>query len=150
MERAPWQITRVSKAGLAFIKENEGFRLTVYADVGTNGTVGWGHRTILKVGTLISTAQAESFFERDIKTVEMCINHSVSVDLTQDQYDAIADFVFNVGCSAFRNSRLLHYLNSGDLKAIPQQLMLWVNAAGHRVKGLEERRKREVELFNGH
>lgn len=46
------------------------------------------------------------FLLTDLAKVECCIN-DVRVPLTQNQYDALVSFTFNVGCNAFLNSTLL-------------------------------------------
>jgi lysozyme len=51
------------------------------------------------------------------------------VPLKQGQYDALADWVFNLGAGRLQMSRLLKVLNAGSYGSVPAQLMEWVYAA---------------------
>ena len=46
------------------------------------------------------------FLLNDLAKVERCVNDA-RVPLSQNQYDALVSFTFNVGCDAFLNSTLL-------------------------------------------
>ena len=77
------------------------------------------------------------------------INHNVKVPLSQNQFDALVSFVFNIGQSAFIESTLLRVLNEGDYKAVPQQLRRWIYDNGSVVQGLINRRQKEIDFWNG-
>ena len=84
------------------------------------------------------------FLLNDIAKVERCIN-DVRVPLTQNQYDALVSFTFNVGCNAFLNSTLLKKMRNNDYDA--NEILRWNKCKGKVSKGLTERRKREMRLF---
>src|SRR4029077_6585034 len=106
---------KISDAGLGLIKESEALRLDSYQDVVGIWTIGYGHTGPEVVeGLHITEDAANALLLSDLETAEKCIDNSVSVQLTQGQYDALCSFVFNLGCMALRNSSLLRKLNAGD------------------------------------
>ena len=84
------------------------------------------------------------FLLNDLAKVERCINDA-RVPLTQNQYDALVSFTFNVGCNAFLNSTLLKKIRNNDYDA--NEILRWNKSNGKVIKGLTERRKREMRLF---
>ena len=74
---------------------------------------------------------------------------NVFVPLTQNQFDALCSFIYNVGCKAFCGSTLLRLLNEEHYDAAMQQFKRWDKAAGKVMAGLANRRKHEAELFKG-
>ena len=140
----------VSEAGLALIREFEGCRLTAYPDPGTGGepwTIGFGHTAGVKMGDTCTQDQADAWLRTDVQGAVRCVVNSVTVPLSQGQIDALTSFVFNLGCSAFRNSSLLRMLNAGHDDAAAQQFERWNRAGGHVLAGLTARREAERELF---
>jgi len=77
---------------------------------------------------------------------------NVKVPLTQEQFDALVSFAFNVGEGNFESSTLLEKLNAGHPEQVPAQLKRWnkVTINGQKVasKGLTRRRGREAKLFS--
>lgn len=96
---------------------------------------------------VITGAEAEERLKADLVPVELCIENSVSVPLTQGQYDALCSFVFNLGCVALRNSSLLRKLNSGDDAGASEEFLRWNHAGGRVLAGLTKRRMAEAEMF---
>ena len=76
------------------------------------------------------------------------VDDLVDVELTQQQYDALCSFIYNVGREAFRNSTLLKMLNQGKaIKDIAPQFDRWIRAGGNVLPGLVKRRAAEREMF---
>jgi GH24 family phage-related lysozyme (muramidase) len=69
------------------------------------------------------------------------------VELTDGQFAALCDFVYNVGASNLRNSTLLQVINQGDFDRVPAQFRRWIIADGREIPGLKIRREREIILF---
>lgn len=129
--------------------EWEGCILHVYKDSAGYPTIGVGH-LICKGEDFskgLTTEQAQDLLQKDLIRFEAVVNEKVTVPLTQNQYDALVSFAFNVGDGAFRQSTLLKRLNAGDYTAVPDQLMKWTKAGGKTCDGLITRRKNEVELW---
>ena len=143
------RIMQTSKAGLEFIASHEGCVLNVYEDVAGYPTIGIGH--LIRDGEDFSGGitrdQAIELLQDDAKEAEDCVNANVTVDLSQEQFDALVSFVFNVGIGAFRKSTLLRLLNEGRPEEVPVQLKRWNKAGGKIVQGLISRRAAESDLW---
>jgi len=140
-----------SKNGLHLTESFEGVRLSAYPDPGTGGdpwTIGYGH-TGLEVhsGMTITQEQAELYLAEDVKRAETDVNAKLTVEVTQDEFDALVDFAFNCGCGNLNNSTLLKKLNAGDFEGAAQEFLKWDMAAGHHMAGLLKRRQAEELLF---
>lgn len=138
---------QTSESGIKFIRDHEGCVLTAYQDGGGVWTIGVGHTRGVKAGQAITKAQADAFLADDIAPVETCINQSVEVALNQNQFDALASFIFNVGETAFKKSTLLKKLNAGDYRGAADQFTRWVYDNNVFVQGLYNRRVDEKALF---
>jgi lysozyme len=137
----------ISEKGLQLIKESEALRLEAYADAVGVPTIGYGHTIGVRLGDTCTAEEATDYLLADLETVEKCIKNSVSIELTQGQYDALCSFVFNLGCTALRNSTLLRLLNAGDDAGAAEQFKRWNHAGGEVLAGLTKRRAKEAELF---
>ena len=140
-----------SNKGLAFIMEFEGVKLKAYPDPATGGepwTVGVGHTGPEVIeGFEITEVQALDYLRADIETAEKCINQCVTDTLTQDQFDALCSFVFNLGCGNFRKSTLLKKINDEDDIGASEEFKRWSKANGKEMAGLVRRREAERDLF---
>lgn len=144
-------VNSVSDAGAWAIKLHETgdgqARLTAYPDA-SGYSIGFGHFGAT-AGETISADQAEQLFEADLQTAESAIAAHVTVALDQGQYDALADFVFNVGAGAFASSTLLRLLNAGDYAGAAGQFSQWKYSGGQVVAALVQRRADETGEFDG-
>ena len=132
------------------IKESEGLRLTAYKDVVGVWTIGYGHTKTAKEGMRITAAGAEHLLRSDLEWVEGVINNSVKVPLKQNEYDALASLIYNIGGPAFKRSTMLRLLNNGaDRVDVANEFLRWNKAGGKVSKGLTNRRERERQLFLG-
>lgn len=119
--------------------------LTSYQDGSGVWTIGCGHTgPDVAPGQVITKQQALDLLAKDLESVEYCVNENVHVPLSQDQYDALVSFTFNVGTGAFARSTLLKRLNAGDYEGVPQELVRWEYARGKQSAGLVNRRASEI------
>lgn len=139
-----------SKIGLKQLTEAfESCRLVTYPDVKGVLTIGYGHTGPDVLPGLVWTKEhAEAVLFEDAKKAEDCVNRSVWVSLTQGEFDALVDFTFNVGCSAFQKSTMLKMLNAGAYQTAAKEFEKWEYAAGKKVAGLLRRRLAEEAVFN--
>jgi lysozyme len=138
-----------SAKGMALTEMFEGCRLVAYQDQVGVWTIGYGHTgSDVTPGLTITQAQAQALLARDVSSAAACVNNSVLVQLAQEEFDALVDFVFNVGAGAFRGSRLLRDLNAGDFAGAAAQFELWDHAGGVVNPGLLRRRQAEAALFS--
>jgi len=138
---------QTSNNGINLIKRFEGLRLEAYRDSVGIPTIGYGHTHGVKMGDVITGAQADAFLREDLQVAELTINTNVKVKLTQGQFDALASFVFNLGSGNFVKSTLLKKLNTGDYAGAADEFGKWVNAGGKKSPGLVKRRAAEREVF---
>lgn len=139
----------ISDKGLALIKGFESLSLKTYKDMAGIATIGYGHRLLLGEIFLdsITEDQADELLQNDLDSVQITLNSLIKVVLTQNQYDALCSFTFNVGCGAFRNSHLLLFLNQGDYDQAAAEFIKWDHCGAVEVPGLLRRRQAEHDLF---
>lgn len=159
---------KISQNGIDFICQWEGTgkvkdgKLMPYRDVAGYWTIGYGH--LLTKSELTSQAlyiagkrydwkkgltfsEAKTLMDQDLDKFENYVNGAVKVPLTQNQFDTIVSFSYNVGTGALGGSTLLKKLNSGKYDEVPRELMRWTRSGGRHWKGLVNRRKAEAELW---
>lgn len=135
---------KVSASGIQFIKDHEGLSLVAYPDA-AGYSIGYGHYGAAP-GQVITQGQAEAFLKTDLATVENVLNASM-INLTQNQFDALADFIYNVGQGNFQNSTLLKFLKAGNYLDAVNEFGKWIYSNGQQLPALIKRRADEVALF---
>jgi lysozyme len=138
-----------SPDAIALVKASEGLRLIAYPDAAGVWTIGWGHTDGVNPGMRITEQEAENFLAADLAVAGDAVSSLVKVPLTQGQFDALSDFVFNLGAGRLMNSTLLRLLNEGNYQAAAKQFPMWCMAAGRPEPGLVKRRAAERALFIG-
>ena len=138
---------KASEKGLVLIRSFEGLRLLAYKDLGGVVTIGYGTTAGVKMGDTVTKAEAEELLRLDVQRFVDHIAALVTVPLNQNNIDALASFVYNVGPTAFAKSTLLKYLNAGLYKDAADQFLRWNRAANNVVAGLTRRRVAEKALF---
>lgn len=138
----------ISRRGLELIKRFEGYSGAAYLCPANVWTIGWGHTQGVKKGDICTPELAEVYLAHDVEDVERAITKLVKVPLTQEQFDALASFVFNIGTGKFMKSTLLRRLNAGAYDDVPQQLLRWNKAGGKTSAGLAKRRAAEAQMWD--
>lgn len=139
---------KLSDNGLRSIMNWEGTVLHPYKDAVGIWTIGCGH--VIKSGesfTTITHEQALELFRNDAAIAERAVNDLVTVNLTQDMFDSLCSFVFNVGRGALKKSTLLRLLNAGDYQGAADQFPKWRVAGSKVLQGLVNRRQAERQTF---
>jgi lysozyme len=108
-------------------------------------TIGWGCTGGFKLGDTIPQATADSLLRMRVHFCEYAL-HGIE-GLNQNQFDALASLIFNIGNAAFNGSTLRKYLVLKDYHAAAGEFEKWDYASGHVVQGLLNRRKAERALF---
>ena len=142
----------ISEKGYVIIRQFEGLRLKAYLDGGGVWTIGYGtikypNGQSVKSGDTCTESQAEAWLKSDCKWVDACLDKYVIVKVTQNQFDALASFVYNIGESQFRTSTLLKMLNAGSFALAASNFDRWIYDNGKVEKGLVNRRAMEKKLF---
>jgi lysozyme len=136
-----------SALGITTLLNHEGNTLAAYVDPVGVVTVCAGHTKTAKLGQRKTLAQCERLLKEDTAYAEAAVKRNVTVPITQEQYDSLVSFVFNVGSGAFAKSTLLRKLNAGDCMGAGAQFSRWIKAGGRVLKGLVTRRADERANF---
>ena len=145
----------ISQNGIDLIKQFEGCSLTAYPDPGTGGkpyTIGFGWTqpvdgVPVHLGMTIDQATADRLLKCGLVQYENGVNQLVRVPLTQNQFDALVSFAYNVGLRSLSTSTLLNKLNTKDYAGAADQFRVWTKSAGKTLPGLIRRRNAERSLF---
>jgi lysozyme len=144
----------VSPQGVAAMKGEEGCKLTAYPDPGSKDgkpwTVGFGSTgpDIVK-GTVWTQAQADARFLADLRRFEGSVEAKLGTAPTsQQQFDALVSFAYNVGIGALSTSTLLAKHLAGDFAGAAEQFARWINNDGKPMPGLKARRAREAAIYS--
>ena len=134
---------------LSITKSAENCRLVGFIPVpGDPPTNGWGHTgPDVFVGQVWTQFKADSQLLVDMSSAEQTVRSGVVFPLTQSEFIALCDFVYNVGAGNFNGSTLRRLLNGGDLLGASQQFLLWDEAHGQVLQGLVTRRNAEMAEF---
>lgn len=141
----------LSQNGINLIKKFEGFKADAYQDGGGVWTVGYGTtfiygRHVIK-GDHLDEPAAQDYMIKTANGFLQSVSSFIKVQLTQNQIDAIACFIYNLGVDQFENSTLLRKLNAKDFQGAADQFSRWIYDNGQVVQGLIRRRAAERSLF---
>lgn len=138
---------KISQEGIALIKKFEGCELTAYQCSAGVWTIGYGHTKGIEEGMEITQQEAEDMLVEELHEYENYINDNVTAPLSQNQFDAMVSWVYNLGPANLKASTLLKVLNAGDYDGVPAQIKRWNKAGGVTLDGLIRRREAESLLF---
>jgi lysozyme len=145
---------KYSKTGLTLTEGFESCVLIAYWDkLGKCWTIGYGHTRGVKDGDICTREQALAWLISDVAFAEANVNQELANlitqgILTQNEFDALVDFDFNLGDNALDKSTLLKLVKIQDFKAAAKEFEKWEYAGGHKVSGLLRRRIAEENLFD--
>lgn len=149
---------KVSKRGIALMHEFEGYRSTTYPDPapGNNGlpvTGGYGttrdeNGKPFKLGVTKSKGYWDDLFERDLNEFSKGVE-KVADKVTQNQFDALVSFAYNLGLGNLNSSTLLRKHKAGDYAGAANEFKRWNKAGGKVLAGLTRRREAEARLYRG-
>lgn len=138
---------KTSKNGIELIKKYEGCKFDAYLCPANVWTIGYGHTKNVKANDKITQEIAEQLLINDLGWTEKAINTYCLQVLTQNQFDALVSFVFNIGTVAFRASTLLKRINTNQMDLAALEFQRWNKAGGKVLVGLTKRRRDEKALF---
>ena len=129
---------KIDQKGIDLIIKWEGLRLKPYLCSAGVPTIGYGS-TYYANGTKVSLKDPEitkecavELFKSTIKNYEDAVTIMIgSKTITQNQFNALVSFAYNLGNNALRTSTLLKKVlaNPSD-KTIENEFNKWVNAGG--------------------
>jgi lysozyme len=133
--------------GKALIQSFEDCKLYAYQDQRGIWTIGWGHTLGVVPYQTCTTADADGWFTQDTQAACNAVNRTVDVALSQNQFDALVSFTFNVGMGSEAHSTLVKVLNQGHYDQAADQFLVWNHVNGVPNAGLTRRRAAERALF---
>lgn len=146
----------LSPTGVELLKDLEGFKGKAYKDSPGIWTLGYGFimwkGQPVTEGMTCTQAEALDVLKEEVEAKAADLATLVTVNLTQNQIDALLLFCYNVGSYAFAKSTLCRVINAGK-PVVEDHFTRWNKAKNPKtgvlevVNGLTTRRKREFVLF---
>ena len=145
---------RLDSKGYDLIKTFEGLSLKPYLCSAKVPTIGYGN-TFYTNGVKVKMSDAPITQEKANEMLKVIadsfalkVSKIVPSGLTQNQFNALVSFAFNLGVQALTNSTLLRLVkinpNDGN---IAKEFLRWNKAGGKVVDGLTKRRIKESSLY---
>lgn len=140
-----------SGACFYLVRSSEGMRTKAYRDSGGVLTVGYGHTgPDVTPGQTITMKQAEELLAEDVNYAASIVEEHAT-PCTQGQFDALTDFVFNLGSERFIRSTLLRKHQAENYTGAALEFPKWVHCGTKILPGLVKRRAAEAHLYlSGH
>ena len=144
----------IGQNGIDLIKKSEGCKLTSYKCPAGIWTIGYGNTQYengiqVKQGETITQQRANELFMLLVDNrYGSAVSNLVRATITQNQFDALTSFAYNVGIGAFEKSTLLRKVNKdpSDI-TIRDEFAKWNKGGGKVLSGLTTRRKAEADLY---
>ena len=145
---------QISEEGIALIKKFEGCpqkegMCYSYQDAVGVWTIGFGFTKNVGPDSRISVQEAERRLVEELREYEGYVNKLVEVDLSQNEFDSLVAWVYNLGPTNLSQSTLLRELNQGNYNGVPSEIRRWNKAGGKVLDGLVRRREAEALMWSG-
>jgi lysozyme len=142
---------QASRTAIELIKSFEGYRRSAARLADGRWTIGYGHTLTAREGAEVNESDAEALLIYDLLAIAGAVNDLTYTPLTQNQFDALCSFAFNIGLEAFHGSSTLRLVNEGALLQAAHSLEAWRKAEFEGeaivVDALIRRRAAEKTLF---
>jgi lysozyme len=143
---------KTSPAGRRELTSREARKLKAYKCSAGVWTIGIGHTAAAgppapKAGMVITAAEADAIFARDLVPYERAVCRAIKAPVPQAAFDALVSLCFNIGEGAFARSSVVRLLNAGDVEGAADAFRKWNKVKGKAVRGLTTRREAEREQF---
>jgi lysozyme len=161
---------KASKELFKMLKHHEGVRYKPYQCPAKLWTIGVGHVMYPEQAKIPSTPEGmatrkayplkpqdnrkwseeevDSILAKDVVRFERGVARYLPIRLSQNEFDALVSFSFNLGLGVLQRSTIRQALLRGDKTTAIQSLLKYNKAGGKVLKGLDNRRKDEAALFN--
>jgi len=148
------KVTKIGKLGTDLIKKFEGLRLKPYKCPAGIPTIGYGN-TFYENGSKVKMTDPEITEERatelllhSLEKFEQYVDSYCIDTITQNQFDALTSFCYNLGPANLKASTLLKKVNKNpNDETIRAEFMKWTKAGGKTLQGLVKRRTAEADLY---
>lgn len=142
---------RFTREALEKMKTFEGCKLKAYRDSVGIPTIGYGRTRGVEMGMTITQEQADKDLEEFIELEEEALGGFLGdVKLTDNQWDAIVSFAYNVGIGNFKRSTMAKKILANPANpTIYHEFGRWVKAGNKKLPGLVRRRAWEAARWAG-
>lgn len=146
-------MSRLTASRVAFdlIASFEGYRARAARAPDGQWTLGFGHTATAREGLTVTRNEAEDLLRWDLLPIEDTLRQVALMPLSQNQFDALVSFAFNIGLENFKTSDTLRSLNQGQPVAAAIAMHAWrrahVNGQVLTIDALVRRRAAESALF---
>ena len=141
-----------SKSCVDLVKEFEGCKLTSYPDPASGlapWTIGFGSTGPDVHPNLTWTQQqCDDRLIADVARVGRSVD-KITGPTTQNRFDALVSFAYNLGVGNLMGSTLLRMHKAGDYAGAADQFQRWDKGAGKVMDGLLRRRLAEAQMYRG-
>jgi lysozyme len=148
------KITKTGALGIALIKRFEGFRAEPYRCPAGVPTIGYGAtfypdgKKVTMTDKLITESEASVLLSNMLTRFEQYVDSYCVDTVTQNQFDALVSFCYNLGPANLKASTLLKKVNRNPSDAtIRAEFAKWTKAGGKTLRGLVTRRNAEADLY---
>jgi lysozyme len=132
---------------MAFVEPFEGTVLRTHPDpIGVTSACR-GNRSAAVPGATFTIEECDLLLLSDAIVAVIATDKIVKVEMSDEEWIAVASLVFNAGWSAVAKSTLVRKLNEGDRAGAAAEFDRWVRAGGQVLPGLVVRRAKEARLF---
>lgn len=145
---------KLSKRGLDLIQSFEGYHTAqpdgscvAYLCPANVPTIGWGCTEGVRLGMRWTREESDAALMRELAQFEAAVDRLVTVEINQNEFDALVSFAYNCGAGALGRSSILKRLTADDRAGAAAGFALWNKGGGRVLKGLVRRRAAEAALF---
>jgi len=145
---------KLDESGYKLIQEFEGLSLVPYLCSAKVATIGYGStfypssKKVTMQDQPISLATAKWMLKETADKFAADVDKLIKSKLTQNQFNALVSFAFNLGITALGRSTLLKKVNINPTDpTIAAEFAKWNKAGGKILNGLTKRRAKEAKLY---
>lgn len=139
--------------GYRLIMQFEGLKLKAYLCPAKIWTIGYGNTYFpngekVTSGDIITKEYAFEIFKDIADDFANKVNPYIKKALSQNQFNSLVSFAYNVGLGNFKSSTLLKRVNANPNDAmIAKEFLKWNKAGGRVLNGLTNRRIKESSFY---
>jgi len=145
---------KLDESGYKLIQEFEGLSLVPYLCSAKVATIAYGStfypsgKKVTMQDQPISLATAKWMLKETADKFATDVDKLIKCKLTQNQFNAIVSFAFNLGLTSLGRSTLLKKVNANpNDPTIAAEFAKWNKAGGKVLNGLTKRRAKEAKLY---
>jgi len=125
---------RASPAAVQRLKDLERLVLKAYQDEGGKWTIGYGDTRAVTPGQVIDEVEAERRLSVRVDEFSAGVFRLLKRPVTQNQFDALFIFAYNVGLAALETSTLLAHFNAGETARAAREFAKWIYVRGPEIE----------------